>query len=263
MSNDWSRVCELFERTAASVFNQTIGDFRLVAVCHQRPALKRPFDKRLEFVTADHPVPERDHDAMIVGDKVPKLHIAMQRARELGADYVMPIDADDLVSRRIVEFVLSHRGVDGWFVERGWRYEYGTRWLARVEQFNKVCGSGNIVARRWFSFRGQPDKERQADLSIIDCGHQLTVQTLAARGAFMRPLPFRAAVYIVSSGENSSNAAVYETAVPSKNPVRHFVGRTLLTTRTLLNRRPCTSATRLEFALDPSSLRDSEHRERA
>ena len=52
MSDNWSRVCGLFERTATSVFRQTASDFRHVVVCHEPPKLKRATplvrDKELE-----------------------------------------------------------------------------------------------------------------------------------------------------------------------------------------------------------------------
>jgi glycerol-3-phosphate O-acyltransferase len=49
-SANWPRVCELFERTAVSVFAQTESNFRLIVAGHAPPILRRQFDARLEFI---------------------------------------------------------------------------------------------------------------------------------------------------------------------------------------------------------------------
>ena len=63
LSDNWPRICALFERTATSVFRQTVGDFRHVVVCHEPPVLTRAFDRRLEFVVKDFPLPGKSSSA--------------------------------------------------------------------------------------------------------------------------------------------------------------------------------------------------------
>jgi hypothetical protein len=264
MSDNWPRICGLFERTATSVFRQTTPDFRHVVVCHEPPPLKRTFDRRLEFITGDFPLPEKSrpapsltHDAWpaMSDDKLNKLVAGLQRARELNSDFVMLLDADDLVSRRLVAHVLSHPTADGWFVERGWRYEYGRQWIETLDGFNQVSSSCNVLARRWFSFPGHPERERDADAALIMQGHGQAVEAFAARGAMMRPLPFRAAVY-TENGENMS-ILMHEhmhgrRPQPRGHPLRRLLGRCKRGMLAWSKRRPCTPALRAEFALDPS-----------
>lgn len=260
VSRDWPRVCALFERTLVSIFNQTGADFRVIAVCHRPPTLQRAFDDRLEFISASHlPVPDpaiapfgADFLSMSQ-DKVRKLIIALRRARELKAAFVMPIDADDLVSRRLVAHVLAHPGADGWFVERGWRYAYGRPWIAAVDRFHLVCGSGNVLSRRWFAFPGKPERERQIEIDWLEQGHTEFVRVFRERGALLRPVPFRAAVYTVMTGENISLIPVGEKPKDRREPLRRLAGyckRKVLASRKL---RLCTSRLRMEFALDQSS----------
>ena len=223
-------------------------------MCHERPILSQVFDERLEFIEADLPVPKKDHDAMIEGDKVGKLLIAMRRVRELNADYVMPVDADDLVSNRIVEHVLTNPE-DGWYVERGWQYEYGRSWIERVDNFNLRCGTCNVLARRWFVFPGDPARERSADVALIVKGHGQVVEAFASQGAVMRPFPFSAAVYTVCNGENTSELQPHEQS--RSNQLRRLAGRAkraIVGNRAWLRRRPCVAATRREFALVTTTL---------
>ena len=264
LSDNWSRICELFERTAISVFGQTASDFRHIVVCHEPPTLKRAFDRRLEFIARDFPLPKKSpcstrltHGAWPVmsDDKVNKLVAGLQRARELNADFVMLLDADDLVSCRLVAHVLSHPEADGWFVERGWRYEYGRPWIETLDGFNKVSSSCNVLARRWFNFPGYPERERDADSALILQGHGQAVEAFATRGAVLRPIPFRAVVY-TENGENMS-ILMHEhlhgwRPQPRSNPLRRLFGHCKRAMLAWLKRRLCTPALRREFAIDPS-----------
>jgi hypothetical protein len=263
-SDNWLRICELFERTAISVFRQTTAAFRHVVVCHEPPKLKRAFDLRLEFVTKDFPLPGKPPRAsgltgdawpIMSDDKLNKLVAGLQRARELNADFVMLLDADDLVSCRLAAHVLSRPEADGWFVARGWRYQYGRNWIETLDGFNQVSSSCNVLSRRWFNFPGCPERERDADAALILQGHGQAVEAFAARGALMRPLPFRAMIR-TENGENMS-ILMHEhlhggRSPPRGNPLRQWLGHGKRRVFAWSKRRPCTPALRREFALDPA-----------
>ena len=215
VAENWQAICGLFERTAASVFSQTCPEFRLIVVCNQLPILSRAFDNRLEFIIVDLPV-QKTHGSMCA-DKLKKLLIAMQRVRELNADYVMPIDADDLVSRNLVSHVLKYPDADGWYVARGWKYQYGRHWKEKLDDFNRNCGTCNVLARRWFAFPNNPEQERKADAALITHGHDQVIDAFTAQGARLRPFPFRAATYIRHKENASALSDYYQPRNRSKN----------------------------------------------
>lgn len=254
VSDNWRRVSELFERTAVSVFNQTAPEFRLIAVCHELPILERTFDERLEFIRVNYAVPERGNREQMLDDKVLKLLLAMRRVRELGADFVMPMDADDLISRKIVAHALAHPDADGWYVEHGYRYQYGRNWLETLPGFGRICGTCNILARRWFAFPGAPEREVAADDALIVKGFGQVVETFATQGAHLRPLPFVGVVYTVLNGENTSRLVVHPQNSVRRNRLRALAGHYKRATLLWLKRRPCTPALRREFAIDSSPL---------
>lgn len=250
-SSNWQRVCELFERTATSVFGQSVPDFRLIVAGHERPVLTRSFDERLEFITADLPIPDSTY-ASRAADKRRKLIMGMQRARALGADYVMSLDADDLVSGRLVEHVLSHPDADGWYIQHGFTHQYGCRWVEPMwGSFNMVCGSCNILSRRWFSFPGEPARERDMEKDWFEEGHLQFVPLFGARGATIQPIPFPAATYIVHDGDRMSqmNPDDIRPTPARRGPLRRFAGQALLAAITLSRRRPLTKEIRREFAI--------------
>ncbi len=251
-SDNWPRVCTLFERMAVSVFNQSNPDFRLIVVCHLPPTLTRSFDSRLEFISTDMPLPKRTFDSMTGQDKVSKLLIAMKRVRELNASHVMPVDADDLISRNIVSHALQYPDADGWFVQRGWRYQYGRLWLEELDDFNNVCGTCNVLSRRWFAYPGQPELEKQIDTNLIADGHGGVVEAFLLRGAKLWPFPFRAAVYTVLNGENTTKFLRSEGSVVRRGRIRRAASRVKSGIIALMRRRPCGARIRREFALETS-----------
>ena len=252
VSADWERVSELFERTAWSVFNQTDRHFRLLAVIHERPVLRSSFDERLEFLTATHPVPAIGFDSLLLGDKVPKLRIALARAGELGARFVMPLDADDLVSRHLVEFVRAQSDGDGWYVLDGWKHCYGSPWIEPISEFNRICGSCNILnLRRLLALRS--GELSTVGEMLFSAGHDQIVPVLGSLGLSLKPIPFRAATYVVGNGENFSTRFV--DAPPRYAPrsiLRSIAGRALRRITHASRLRPLTSPLRTEFSINGS-----------
>ena len=236
---------------ATSVFGQSTSSFRLVAVCHEPPRLKRCFDERLEFITVNFPAPSYDYDQM-VNDKVRKLIVALRRSRELGASFVMPIDADDLISNRLVAYALAHPDADGWFVDRGWRYEHDRRWIDVLDRFNLVCGSCNILSRRWFAFPGLPEREREAETELIEKGHHQAAQAFLARGVKLKPVPFRAVVYVDHVGDRlGEDLSKRHAIIPAmrRKPIVRIAGQLKRSALTLRKRRWCGAELRREFAI--------------
>src|SRR5439155_1795733 len=78
VANNWDRVCRLFEATLQSAYNQTDSDFRIIAVCHDRPALRRTYDSRVEFITVDSPPPPQVHDLMMQDERIQVHDLMMQ-----------------------------------------------------------------------------------------------------------------------------------------------------------------------------------------
>ena len=150
VSRDWVKVCKLFEASLQSAYGQTQGDFRIVVVCHETPTVTARYDKRLEFINVDIPPPTRISTSLCMEDKWLKLTYGMIRAGELKPDFVMIMDADDLVSRHLADFTARHRDRNGWMVCIGYRYRLGSRLIRYDNQFR--CGTDSIVSSRLIKF---------------------------------------------------------------------------------------------------------------
>ena len=60
--------------------------------------------------------------------------------------YVMKLDADDLISSTLVEWLDKADGEAGYLIRHGWVWRSGSRYLIeRTEYFDRTCGSCLII----------------------------------------------------------------------------------------------------------------------
>lgn len=207
VSNDWEMVSSLFNRTLWSCYNQTDPNFRIIVACHEKPILTKQYDERVEFIEIsekDCPIPHTQDEKMI--DKGYKTHVLALRLRELGAGYAMMVDADDLISCHIAEFVNKNPNENGFYVKTGYVYFVNDDYMKVLPKFSS--GSACIVNYR---IEDLPDKmpkvmtcNRDSNEWIIRKSHGGVVPACEAAGRPLKPLPFKAAVYVLGSGENHS-----------------------------------------------------------
>jgi hypothetical protein len=146
---DWHRACAYFKQTLASVFNSTAGNYCVVVVGHEPPDFPLPEDGRLKFLSVDHPLPSQEDGYWVaaVKDKMIKLAAAWDYAkRAWNPQYVMKVDWDDLVSSRLVEWLISAEDEPGYRIKHGWIWRATVPHLIqRTEQFDRSCGSCLII----------------------------------------------------------------------------------------------------------------------
>jgi hypothetical protein len=135
----------LFELTATSVCGQTSREFRLIVVCHEKPRI-RFTDEKIYYHYVDWPPPVPDptqrypfsHKSI---DKGSKLALATLIARELGANWCFPVDADDWICRSIVQYVHEHHYHHGYIVDRGHFVNWRRLEYKRRRGLTNFCGS--------------------------------------------------------------------------------------------------------------------------
>jgi hypothetical protein len=222
---DYGAVERLLHQTLRSIQNQTDTDYRVVVVAHRVPAF--PLPDRVEVVTVDFPPPAPQNGVhagrdAFVRDKGSKLGLALAVGRRWEPDHVMIVDADDLLSSRLTEFVHGAPDRDGWFVETGYKYSVARRTYQVLPQFNRHCGSCHVVR---FEHYGVPDLDAGASqdevleayddrLTRVIGRHRDALEAFASRGVRLEPLPFRAAAYSVDGGENHSSSSLTGLALP-------------------------------------------------
>jgi len=219
VSKDWARVSSLFENTLKSAYNQIDPDFRIVVVCHEVPQLSKQYDERVEIITVDFPPPVKVVTELTMQDKWKKLAVGMIRVGQLQPDFVMIMDADDLVSNRLSKFVNNNKSSNGWAFRQGYTYRYGSRWIYRNDKFS--CGSDAIVNSRLVNFPKDYSAESINHCILLRWGHTIISEKLAEQGTPLQPLPFFGAVQVINHGENDSHTPSQEKFVS----LRYFLGK--------------------------------------
>ena len=239
-SINWERVSTHFNRTLKSVFNQTRPEFKIIVACHEIPPLDREYDDRVEFNRVDIPYPKDLKEQM--ADKGYKVHLIGKRIRDYGGGFTMIVDADDLISNRLVQFVEEHpENRFGWYINKGYILYTDKMRLNFAPKF--PSGSNTIInytaqqlppnlVNAWKS--SEPENQY-----IIIKGHSTKTKIRACNeiGRPLQPIPFRAAVYVLGTGENHS------TLNNDRSAVRNLMDFTF-------TRRMLTKGIREEFGID-------------
>jgi hypothetical protein len=221
---------------------QTNAAFVVGVVCHEIPAISHIDHPKIRFLSVDFPQPQRNFDDMCV-DKALKLSVGAEWAISKRCDYVMYVDADDLVSRRISDFVAANAGANGWYSPSELHYAYGSRAVFKHFQSPMTSGPFVIVKSELLKFATPPftgswlqliiegGEKKYADLlagrrrkinTLAAAGHMHFLRIMTAEGYPLERLPFPGLVMIdhpdsiskVSGGLNTvavENAAARRT----------------------------------------------------
>ncbi len=195
-ATSWPDLSNLFERCLKAVCNQTSSAFHVMVVCNERPdtSFHHP---NVTYLDVGFPVPKPEYNAR-VDDRAKRVVAGILAARELKPSHIMSVDADDCVSKHIAEFVAANQEANGWYVNRGYEYEEGSRKIfTRRKDFQKICGTCNIINTKLFTL---PEKmttyEELTGYDRFIGGHPVAKTDLAERGTPLKPLPFPGVIFV-------------------------------------------------------------------
>jgi GT2 family glycosyltransferase len=209
LAQDWSRILQQLDATIGSIYAQTDPRFRIVVACTDQPGLRTLTDRRLEFLMVEQLPPMSSR--VYIGDAVRKRHRIAQRLRALGGGYLMFTDADDVVSNRLVDFVLRDRNPNGYVVRSGYMFDAGRGLLAPfpfVEDgkahFDQECGTSAVAAFTPDELPQHESDNRNWFGRLMAFGHPGVWDQGKKEGRPLAEFPFRPVVYVRNTGENVS-----------------------------------------------------------
>lgn len=252
LSKDWAHHTWLLEKTVDSILAQTDSGFDVVVVCHDIPDIPQVRHPKVHVLPVDFPPPRRTNDDMCI-DKVLKVSGGIEWAMARGSDYVMFVDADDLVSRRLSAFVAAHRGENGWYFHDGFVHRYGERWVRTQALHHRICGTCVIVRTDLLRFAPSEFCRGATTNTLADVGIEFYLPHLAAQDSPIKPLPFPGAIYILHPDSTSEvpGGDGYRLAgsFPQRPPWRRALGWVKRTAIALPTVRPVTAKLRTEFTI--------------
>jgi hypothetical protein len=203
ISSNWNQVSNILERTLRSIYNQSSDEYRVLVVCNEIPELKQIHakgDSKTEFFQVDYgdlPTTIREKDS----DKSRKIWAGINvLILDENISHIMILDADDLVSSSLVEFVCSHKSSNGWFMNSGFEYPEGKKIVYyRSYGIHYRTGSSHIIRKDIL--------KRYADVpfDLVDIEflyHQNIRSEMISSNTPLEPFPFPGIVYVVEHGEN-------------------------------------------------------------
>lgn len=190
-TSNWNTVSKNCCRTINSILQSTSNNYKIVLVCNEPPD-KVQNNERLDILQAQLPIPN-DHKGY-KRDKGQKIAEGANHLRQqYEVDYLMAFDSDDLIHRRLIEYVTDKPLCSGFCVHKGWVYSGGL--FARIQdRFDAMCGS-TIIHR---------DVTHKSEVDPVLMGH------CWAKGYYHvihKPLfdvPFPAVCKIIGYGDNIS-----------------------------------------------------------
>jgi hypothetical protein len=143
--------------------------------------------------------------------------------------YVMVVDDDDFVSRRLTSFVAGYPEKNGWYVQRGYLWGDGGKLIYEYADFSKFCGTSHIIRTDLYELPASVEAADPGYIRTLFGSHVFIRENLAARGRPLEPLPFVGAVYRIGhAGAHSKSAGLLKQVFFKrellKNPLK-LVGR--------------------------------------
>lgn len=195
VSHSWQHLSRLFERCIKSVCNQTSRDFKVVAVCHEKPQTNFSHPN-LYYLKVDFVPPSLSsyNYGQVKGsgdiDKAKKILAALTYIKQFNPDHIMVVDADDCVNKNIAKFVNQNQSCDGWYLKQGYLYEEGNKFIyLNTKNFYQSCGSSIIIKYKLYPLLFIDDYYNHHNFVLQD-------------NIILQKLPFVGAVYIIKHGEN-------------------------------------------------------------
>jgi hypothetical protein len=263
-ANDWELACALFRKTVSSILNSTVQDYCVVVAGSESSDVQLPQDRRFQFVSVEHALPslEAGYYPAAVKDKLVNLAAAWNYAKSVwNPQYVMKLDWDDLISSRLVEWLVSAKDEAGYLIRHGWIWRPQVPYLVqRTEYFDRVCGSCLIIRSDLADQTGpflshvegtqlKSEEHRFAaddhyslvpgsgiGTLLLNDSHQRYAAQFNYLGQRLPAVPFNAAVCRIGHGNNAGQP-------PRKETARMLLGR-------LRRTRVLTPALRREFMLE-------------
>lgn len=246
-SGNWSDDCKVLNKTLQSLINQISPHFRAYVIYSDMPDFILE-DKRIQYIHFPYgfqefkDIPQKEillkdckTENMVVRrwDKGRKVTYGSKIAIENNCHYIMSLDADDLVSNKLVEFIENnHRNykVPGWIIDKGYVYKENSRYLVRVpRKMNYLNGSTIILHTNLIKI---PDfsSAKYLDYNLFTDHGWAYDRMKIEYGVELELVKFPAVVYVVH-GNNASFINRSEFGFTIKNVIKRILRGVFITSR--------------------------------
>jgi hypothetical protein len=220
-STNWQKDCALLEATIKSLLNQSSGNYKVYIVFSDDPKLNIT-SCRLSLVYFPFPfltlTEIRNSASLLDGfgndpvmlerrwDKSRKIFYGCKKAKEDGCSYLMSVDADDLVSDKLINYVeqrVNEKELPGFYINNGYLYKLGSKRMIRIfKGFQNFNGSTHIIKSEFVTI---PDFQNGTwmDYNLFTSHGWIRQRLKDTHGIELEAIPFPAIIYVVHGGNIS------------------------------------------------------------
>ncbi len=209
LTDRFDAICHLLGKTLESCLRQTDGNFRILITCNEIPGADAvPQDTRISYLVLK-PISKSELAARPRHDVSVKRHSLMRAAVDIQARHYFQLDADDLISNRLVERVRAIDDHNGCIIGQGYLLDSRTNQLYLLPtpsfprpSFDGLCGSSIVISL----FPEPGDQMRLKNMefltSVWRLGHDSARRLFESVGRPAHVLDFPAAIYRPNHGGN-------------------------------------------------------------
>jgi hypothetical protein len=221
----WKHTCTMLELTLTSILSQTDPRFRIIIVGHDKPAFGIMQDERIQFVQSCSSIPIDNKGYKKDTDH--KRDLILKKHCENGAGYYMPLDADDLIHKDLVKYVLSDDNKLGYCIKAGYALDWQNKRLAPVPgawnaAFDSVCGSCAVFYLQSSDMMDDKDPSKYTKPAIFHTSHGYWRVAAQEWGKPLSDIPFPACIYIVNHSQNLSYSIQRKKDIRQKNIIENI-----------------------------------------
>ncbi len=260
VSRNWILDNQLLIRTIKSIYNQIDKSFQVYIIYTDQPEdllemenlhyvkFEKPLCKT-EDIEDYHSVIRHHSDGKILikrFDKERKICFGISKARESGCTYIMSVDSDDLISNKIVSFIMENNdngSASGWFIPKGYIHKHGSNYLINQPSNMWALNGSTHIVREDFLPNPNHDSMKYNDFNFFTSHGYIKTRLKRNYGCELYPIPFPAVIYVA----HTSNLSFIDDVINFKvgNSFKKIV-------KTLLRYKRINNALKTEFNIRPT-----------
>lgn len=213
VSENWELTSKLLEETILSIRNQSSDAYKVVVVGHEEPVLSQESKSLIDFISCDFGFRRINHTGEInhykqidyILDKNRKLALGLKWLEERSSDYYMVLDADDLIHKDLVSFVVENKHQNGYIINSGYEFFVNRKKLIKRQDMANICGSTTIIHKNLFALPSEISDNTMASIPWCYLSHSHMESYFKEKGFPLRSIPFPALLYKLAHGQNASD----------------------------------------------------------
>lgn len=143
LSRNWDVVKEQLTKTLRSILNNTESNYHIIIAGHEKPDIIELEHSKITWISANFPI-SRSSTGMS-HDKMKKRKVIANYLSDKGySGFFMPLDADDWVHYRFVEFINKSSFSKAYIFNQGIMSNLKNNEIWSLNNFYKHCGSCSV-----------------------------------------------------------------------------------------------------------------------